>query len=159
ADAPRAAAKAGGGVAGGGPGAALLPEAPAGGSVRAGEWDDNANYREFKRWLQSESRFYHPADVSTRRVLVVRDGHGHAVPACPGTSSDEAQHSVRLMPAPPGRAILFPRAEGLSGQNLTAVASCSNSSATAHVGLEDEDDVVDLRLSGERSLSAVRNVD
>ena len=41
--------------------------------VKAGEWDDNANYREFQKYLGAEQVAFHPVDVRDRRFLVVRD--------------------------------------------------------------------------------------
>src|SRR4029077_21249998 len=50
---------------------AIVPSSP---SVKAGEWDDNANWRELNKWMATEERQpFHRADVSTRRFLVVRD--------------------------------------------------------------------------------------
>src|SRR6185369_10438486 len=88
------------------------PVAPVG--VRAGEWDDNANYREFQKWLATEAgREHHKVDISGRQFLVVRDADGKAVPRCGVLVTDEAQHGVALTTTAGGRALLFPKAEGL----------------------------------------------
>ncbi|MBM4357095.1 MAG: VWA domain-containing protein [Deltaproteobacteria bacterium] len=122
------------------------------GSVRAGEWDDNANYREFRRYLASEAnRMFRPLDLSSRRFLVVRDSGGAGVINCPVTVRDEAQHEVRLTTTASGRAILFPRAEGLQGQRLDVTASCLGTSVTARVNTVADDGVVDLRLPAVRN--------
>jgi uncharacterized protein (UPF0248 family) len=37
-------------------------------NVRAGEWDDNANYRDFMRYLANEERVpYHRVDLANQR--------------------------------------------------------------------------------------------
>src|SRR6266403_4679936 len=51
-------------------------------SIQAGEWDDNANFREFQTWLSNEHLGQHLVDVEVRRFLVVRDVNGRAVPRC-----------------------------------------------------------------------------
>jgi hypothetical protein len=121
-------------------------------SVRAGEWDDNANFREFRRYLASESHpSFRPMDLSSRRFLVVRDANGKGVVNCSLTVRDDAQHEVRLTTTASGRAILFPRAEGLVGETLSVTASCLGRSATARVNTFADDGVVDLRLDATRS--------
>jgi Mg-chelatase subunit ChlD len=128
--------------------------------VRAGEWDDNANYREFQRYLGAESRLgIHGVDVRNRRFLVVRDADGKAVPRCPVTIRDDRQHEVRLTTTASGRAILFPNAEGLTGKDLTAEARCQNGSASARFPLQQSDGIVDLKLAARRALPTSREVD
>jgi len=117
-------------------------------SVRAGEWDDNANYREFKRYLASEASLpYERLDLSSRRFLVVRDANGKGVPNCRVTVADGMQHTATLTTTAPGRALLFPRAEGLVGDALSATASCQGSVASAAIDAHADDGIVDLRLS------------
>jgi Mg-chelatase subunit ChlD len=138
---------------------ALVPSSP---SVKAGEWDDNANWREFGKWLATEERLpFHHADVSTRRFLVVRDSDGKAVPRCPVTLVDDAQHAVQLTTTASGRAILFPKAEGLGGHQVRATARCAgNAAAEQTFAIDDAPEaVVDLRLSAPRSLPAQRTID
>jgi len=139
---------------------ASAPLAPVPSGVKAGEWDDNANYREFQRWLQAESNVeFHPLDVRDRRFLVVRDEAARGVPGCAIVITDDAQHSARLVTTSSGRAILFPHAEGLTGHDLTATTSCQGSTARAAFSLAGDDGVVDLRLPAARSLPAVVTVD
>lgn len=122
-----------------------------GGSVRAGEWDDNANYREFQRYLGQVTAPIHTVDVRARRFLVVRDVAGKAVPRCPVTVSDAEQHQVTLTTLASGRAILFAHAEGLTGKHFTAVARCAEGNATAPVALDDDGDgTVELKLAAAR---------
>lgn len=128
-------------------------------SVRAGEWDDNANYREFQRWLATESRLsFRPVDTSSRQFVVVRDSDGKAVPRCPVTVSD-GRRSVTLTTTASGRAILFPVAEGLSGSNLRATANCQNAKASSSFSIAQSDGVIDLKLNAQRSLPNVYDVD
>jgi Mg-chelatase subunit ChlD len=136
------------------------PPVMQGPSVKAGEWDDNANYREFQKWILSEQgQGFHRADVSERQFLVVRDADGKAVPRCAVTVSDEQGRKTTLTTTASGRAILFPRGEGLAGKDLNATASCQNSTATTKFSLTQSDGVIDLKLSGKRALPAVRAVD
>src|SRR5687768_6484638 len=56
-------------------------------AVRAGEWDDNANYREFLSYINAQSSIQRVA-VEGRRFIVVRDKNGKAVPNCKLEISD-----------------------------------------------------------------------
>ncbi len=124
-------------------------------SVRAGEWDDNANYREFQRYLGQVSAPIHPADVRARRFLIVRDVAGKAVSRCPVTVSDASQHEVTLTTLASGRAILFPYAEGLAGKHFTANARCAEGNASAPVALDDDGDgTVEMKLASARRSDA-----
>lgn len=140
-----------GGMGGGaGPARARIARSEA--SVRAGEWDDNANFREFRRYLASESHLpFRPLDLSSRRFLVVRDVNGKGVVNCPVVVRDASQHEVRLTTTASGRALLFPRAEGLVGDVLDVTASCSGGMAHARVNTFAEDAVVDLKLDSART--------
>jgi hypothetical protein len=129
-------------------------------SVRAGEWDDNANYREFQRWLATESQHpFRPVDTASRQFIVVRDADGKAVPRCPVSVEDGRGRKIKLTTTASGRAILFPVAEGLSGSNLTATADCQNAKATSRFSLAQSDGVIDLKLAARRALPAVYDVD
>jgi hypothetical protein len=141
---------------------APAPYAFNGASIAAGEWDDNANYREFLRYLANEERLpLHRVDVSDRRFLVVRDSQGKPVPRCRVTVTDPDQRSTTLTTMASGRAILFPHAEGLGGQSLVADAACPGMEAHAHkdFAMVDQDGSVDLRVAGARDLPASRPVD
>ena len=127
--------------------------------IRAGEWDDNANYREFQRYIGQTGVSIHAVDVRARRFLVVRDVAGKAVPRCPVTVSDDAQHAVTLTTTASGRAILFPHAEGLTGKKFTANARCVEGSASTPVALDDDGDgTVEMRLASARRNDA-RTID
>jgi Mg-chelatase subunit ChlD len=129
-------------------------------SVRAGEWDDNANYREFQRWLATESQQpFRPVNTASRQFIVVRDSEGKAVPRCPVSVEDGRGRKIKLTTTASGRAILFPVAEGLSGSNLTATADCQNAKATSRFSLAQSDGVIDLKLAARRALPAVYDVD
>jgi Mg-chelatase subunit ChlD len=139
--------------------AAPLPVAQAE-SVKAGEWDDNANYREFQKWIATEQgQPFHRVDVRDRQFLVVRDADGKAVPRCPVTVTDEGGHGVTLTTTASGRAILFPHAEGLAGSEMVASTACQNGAASARFSLARGEGKVDLQLGVKRSLPAVRDVD
>lgn len=134
-----------GAIGGGGGGQAFASP------IRAGEWDDNANYREFQRYIGQTGAPIHAVDVRARRFLVVRDVAGKAVSRCPVTVSDDAQHSVTLTTTASGRAILFPYAEGLTGKKFTANARCVEGSASASVALDDDGDgTAEIRIAGPR---------
>ncbi len=129
-------------------------------AVKAGEWDDNANYREFQKWIASEQRLpFHRADLTDRQFLVVRDADGKAVPRCPVVVSDEQGHRVTLTTTASGRALLFPHAEGLAGRDLSASTSCQNGSVTTRFSLAQSDGVIDLKLAVKRVLPPTRDVD
>ncbi len=137
----------------------FIPEQQAA-AVKAGEWDDNANYREFQKWIGSEQRLpFHRADLTDRQFLVVRDADGKAVPRCPVVVNDEQGRRVTLTTTASGRALLFPHAEGLSGRDLTASTSCQNGSATSRFSLAQSDGVIDLKLAVKRVLPPTRDVD
>ncbi len=128
--------------------------------VRAGEWDDNANYREFQSYLETQRGVsYRRLDIRNRQFLVVRDVRGKAVPGCTVTVSDPHQRSTKLTTMASGRAILFPHAEGLRGTELVATASCQGAMATKKLTLSQTDNVVDLRLKKHRALPAKRSID
>lgn len=126
--------------------------------VKAGEWDDNANYREFQKWLGSESRVgFHKVDVRDRQFIVVRDADGKGIPRCGVTIRDVKQRGVSLTTTASGRALLFPHAEGLDGE-LNATAHCDGLEKTVHFVANHADGVIDLKMSGARKAPA-REVD
>ena len=129
--------------------------------VKAGEWDDNANYREFGKWLGTEQgQAFHRVDVRDRQFIVVRDVDGKAVPRCPVTVTDpQSQRSVTLTTTSNGRAILFPHAEGLAGDELSATAHCQNATVAARFSARQSDGVVDLKLGAKRALAPTVDVD
>jgi hypothetical protein len=133
---------------------------PQAGPVRAGEWDDNANYRDFQRYLiaNTDARL-HRVDVSHRQFLVVRDTEGKAVPRCPVTVRDDEGHTVTLATTASGRALLFPYAEGLRGASATATAGCEDGRAMARMSLDEGDAVIDLKLDTRRALPRRRAVE
>ncbi len=139
---------------------ALAFAASSAGPIAAGEWDDNANYREFSKWLGTEAsaHTFPRVDVSHRRFLVVRDAEGRAVPGC-SVVVDGDQRSVTLTTGPSGRALLFPRAEGFRGDVVTASARCDDATVTREVSLADSDGAVDLRLPTLRALPDDRTID
>jgi hypothetical protein len=130
--------------------------------VKAGEWDDNANFREFRRFLGSATTNHRRLDLADRRFLVVRDKNGLGIPRCRVTVRDAKQATTSFVTTASGRAILFPHAEGMSGQKLQATASCAEGAAEASFALLDqngEDGLVDLKLGAERAPIATRTVD
>lgn len=138
------------------PGASL---AQAGG-VKAGEWDDNANYREFQRWMSSQGSLgFDSVNVAKRRFIVVTDSQGKAVPGCKVKVTDSDQRSVQLKTQTSGRSLLFPVAEGLKGTSLIATTNCQGSRAAQRFNLDQEDGVVTLKLDTTRKLAGTRTVD
>lgn len=128
--------------------------------VKAGEWDDNANYNEFKRYLSTEDGAgFSRVDVRSRRFLVVQDKHGKGVPNCRVTVSDSHQKQTTLTTTASGRAILFPFAEGLSAGKLTATARCLGAHATQRFNTAASDGVVDLKLGKTRAALTRPTVD
>ncbi|HEY0463529.1 MAG TPA: VWA domain-containing protein, partial [Polyangiaceae bacterium] len=128
-------------------------------NVNAGEWDDNANYREFMRWLSTEpAPGAHRIDIRDRRFLVVRDAAGLGVPNCRVLVADENDRQTELVTAATGRTILFPRAEGLAGRTLTATTDCAGG-ANSRFFLSGPDGVVELRTTERRVLPAEQVID
>ena len=134
--------------------------AQAASSIAAGEWDDNANYHEFQKWLGTEASVpYRHVDVGHRRFLVVRDEAGRAVPGCRVEVAGNQGKHVSFLTGPSGRALFFPRAEGFGDGAASATATCEGGSVTRDVALDDSGGVVDLRLPVTRSLPSVRTID
>ncbi|MDC0749603.1 vWA domain-containing protein [Polyangium mundeleinium] len=130
------------------------------GGVRTGEWDDNANYREYARWLGKErAPGAATIDLSARRFLVVRDSAGKPVPSCPIEVRDSAGTTLSLRTTANGRALLFPRTEGLKGPDLVATARCQGESVAKTTTVVPGDGVVDLVLSGTRVLPEAQTID
>ncbi len=128
--------------------------------VKAGEWNDNANYRDFQKFLGAQQVTYHPVDLRFRRYLVVRDAQGKPVPRCRVRVSDDAQHQTSFFTTAGGQAILFPKGEGLTGAKFTAAADCADGTANQQFALvDDSDGVVDLHLTKERAAIQTRTVD
>lgn len=128
--------------------------------VKAGEWDDNANFREFQRFLASSPTAHRRMNLSARQFVVVRDKNGHGIPRCRVTVRDEKQKSATFLTTASGRAILFPRAEGLSGATLQASADCAEGATEAALQIDGQQDgVLDLRLASERAPIGTRTVD
>jgi hypothetical protein len=138
--------------------ATMAAEPVAAANVRAGEWDDNANYRDYVRWLKETPRGIARLDVSGRQFLVVEDAAGKPVPNCKITITGD-QHSASLITTASGRALLFPHALGLDGATLEAVAACGQATAQATIRTGELDGVTEIRLPTARSLPARRTVD
>jgi Mg-chelatase subunit ChlD len=130
------------------------PAAVAQSAVRAGEWDDNANYRDFLAYIGQQNHLgIEKVDVTGRRVLVVQDKAGAGVPSCAVDVKDAQGKSVRLTTAASGRALLFPRAHGLSGSKLTASTSCvsGNDVVSASFDASEPDGATVLKLKSARA--------
>ena len=129
--------------------------------VRAGEWDDNANFREFSHYLEKKEGevSFNPLPLELRRFVVVSDASGKGVPNCTVQVSDERGHKVQLTTQASGRALLFPRAEGLTGKQIELHAVCQGQQATARADLKRFDGAVKLSLGKQRALPAKRTVD
>lgn len=128
--------------------------------VKAGEWDDNANFREFQRFVATSPTSHRRVDLNDRRFLVVRDRNGRGIPRCRVTVRDGKQASTTYLTTASGRAILFPHAEGMTGETLSATASCAEGTAEASLPIVDGNGgVVDLRIPSERAALGTRIVD
>lgn len=127
--------------------------------VKAGEWDDNANYREFLRYLDGERSGIHRVDVRDRQFLVVRDVAGKGVPGCTVVVKDETGRSTSFVTTASGRAILFPHAEGLKSRDLVASTSCMGAQVSRRFVASAADGIVELELPAQRALPKVRDID
>lgn len=128
--------------------------------VAAGEWDDNANYHEFQKFLGTQLE--HPftkVDVAKRRFIVVRDSEGKAVPNCRVVVKDRHEHKTVLRTGASGRTLLFPAAVGLTGTQLAAQTACEGNSVGSTFSIADADGVVDLRLRRPRAVAPTKTVD
>lgn len=134
---------------------AAVAQGPSG--VQAGEWDDNANYLEYSRWLEEAPS--PRLNVADRQFLVVVDSQGKGVPNCKLQVTDANQRSASLVTMASGRALLFPRAFGLSGQTFTAAAECGQAKATTTLDTRHTDQVARLALTTARELPAKRTID
>lgn len=130
------------------------PQAPNG--VRAGEWDDNANYRDYVKWLAS-SPIKGKLAIGNRQFVVVTDRAGKAVPNCPITVA-AGGHTANLVTMASGRALVFPAALGLTG-TATVTASCQGATATARLDTRAVDGVAKLVIEHPRALPARRPID
>lgn len=128
-----------------GDGMIVLPgnrEAQGPSGVRAGEWDDNASYREFKRVVASKSTIgFRDLDVSDRQFLVVRDVNGKPIPSC-DVMIVGPHGTTTLRTLSTGRAILFPKAEGIGPSPWTASARCGGNAITKTFAAQDDGVVV-----------------
>ena len=128
------------------------PVAVAAAGVRAGEWDDNANYRDFLGYIgKAQSLGIDRLDVSSRRFVVVQDKDGAGVPSCKVTISDPAsQKTATLTTAASGRAVFFPKVAGMSGK-LNASTTCLTQSKTSVAfDTTDADGAVELKIAAAR---------
>jgi len=126
--------------------------------VKAGEWDDNANYLDYVKWLKETPKGVQRLDITGRQFLVVEDRDGKPVPNC-AIKIAGATRSTSLVTMASGRALLFPHAFGVDGTQLTATASCAQTTATATLDPTKPDGVVMLKLDQPRALSARRSID
>jgi Mg-chelatase subunit ChlD len=129
--------------------------------VKAGEWDDNANFREFSKYLAQKRQElkFSELPLDARRFVVVTDSHGKGIPNCEVTIQDAQRRHVRLTTTASGRALLFPRAEGLKGSSMQASTGCLGDQVSTRFTLGKVDGVVELRLAKARSLPQHRTVD
>ena len=133
-----------------------MVQAPSG--VRAGEWDDNANYRDYVGWLSDKAKGISRLDVSARQFVVVTDRDGKAMPNCK-IDVRGPRGAASLITMASGRAMVFPGALAL-GTELAATASCGGASpVTAKLDARTVDGVAHLQLDVARQLPARRAID
>ena len=133
-----------------------MVQAPAG--VRAGEWDDNANYRDYIGWLKGAGRGVARLDVSARQFVAVTDRDGKAMPNCRIELRGQGG-AASLVTMASGRAMVFPGALGI-GADLTATASCGGAApVSARLDTRTVDGMAQLKLDLSRQLPARRTVD
>ena len=132
--------------------------AQAAASVRAGEWDDNANYRDYATWLRAASKNIARLDITDRQFLVVEDRDGKPVPNCK-LAVTSGQKLATLVTMASGRALLFPHDVGFSADTASVTATCGQATAKADVRLTKLDGVAELKLDMPRALPARRAID
>ena len=124
--------------------------------VKAGEWDDNANYRDYTKWLKETPRGIARLDISDRQFVVVRDKDGKPVPNCPVTLVG-SEGRVTLLTSSAGRVLVFPKAYKL-GTPRSASTLCAGSQVFEPLGGQI-DSVTALTLDTARTLPAQRAID
>jgi Mg-chelatase subunit ChlD len=127
--------------------------------VRAGEWDDNANYREFLKLLASRPSGTEGIDVRDRQIIVVRDSDGRAVPQCKVRVQDGVGHDIVLTTLSNGRATLFPHGEGLTSPDLRITAACGQSRLETRATVVEGEGVINVMLPAPRALPARPSVE
>jgi Mg-chelatase subunit ChlD len=133
------------------------PVPPPQGNVKAGEWDDNANYREYVKWLKETPRNVARLDVRDRQFIVVKDKDGKPVPNCT-IKLTGGQRTASLVTMANGRALVFPHALGFDSGKLDATATCGQAQVTAKLDTK-LDGVAELVLASARALPARRTID
>jgi hypothetical protein len=141
---------------GGGRGVRAAASAPAIDGVKAGEWDDNANYRDYLKWIKEAPRSVVKLDTSDRQFVVIRDKDGKPVPNCPVTIRG-TKGGTTLLTSTAGRVLVFPKAFGL-GEQLTATTTCAGTQVAVSLGTQ-LDAITEMSLTTARSLPAQRSVD
>ena len=132
---------------------------PAIAGVRAGEWDDNANYRDYVKWLQESPKSVARLDVRDRQFIVVKDSKGKPVPNCKLSITSRSNRETQLITMASGRALWFPHAYG-AGDSATATALCGGTSTGVSVKLAGQlDTITQIVLDTERQLPARRTID
>ncbi len=136
--------------------------------VRAGEWDDNANYRDHVKWLKETSRNVARLDVSDRQFIVVKDSKGKPVPNCKLSIKSNGQETS-LVTMASGRALWFPHAYASApqgagdndgdGATVTALCGAPNTGVSAAKIQGQLDTITQLVLATERQLPARRTID
>jgi hypothetical protein len=124
--------------------------------VKAGEWDDNANYRDYVKWLSGSQQTPGRIDITGRQFVVVTDKDGKAIPNA-RIQINAGQKTAQLTTTASGRALLFPTAFGLAG-DMTATTTVNGQTVTAKIG-RDVDGITKLVLPGLRALPAKRQID
>lgn len=127
-------------------------------SVRAGEWDDNANYRDYAKWIREQSKQIARLDIENRQFVIVEDSAGKPVPNCK-VAVAAGQKSATLVTMASGRALVFPHALGLDGDLASVTATCGQLTAKGELALDKVDGIAQLRLASPRVLPARRTID
>jgi Mg-chelatase subunit ChlD len=94
-----------------------------------------------------------------RRFVVVRDAAGKPVPSCSVDVRDSLGKTKTFTTTSSGRALLFPRAEGFRGDDLTATANCQGVKVAQSFRAAAGDGIVDLSLPTNRVLPDAQTID
>jgi Mg-chelatase subunit ChlD len=125
--------------------------------VRAGEWDDNANYRDYLKWIKESPRNVARLDTSDRQFLIVKDKDGKPVPNC--KISIETQNGTQsLVTMASGRAMWFPHAYGVTGA-VTATTQCGGQDKISTKIQGQLDSITQIVLKTARALPSKRTID
>jgi Mg-chelatase subunit ChlD len=131
--------------------------------VKAGEWDDNANYRDFSKWLTSQGfAGARHTDTSERKFIVVQDKAGKGIPGCTIEVSEgygNGGKTAALVTLSSGRALMFPHMLGIDARKVKLVAKCPEGEAKSEISMDIAPEVIRMSIAQPRRELSKRTID